>query len=196
MKQTVFIKHSFGLLSALTFMTYAAAQNIDTCQTDPKDPPKWEEQIQTRIEMSSNMSQDQLRLLSCEYLGKVKTTEEMMALTDEMFDDETYTVISHPDENDQIEYLFFTWGELRKEYEYMGFKLRDDIRNEDIILNQTDVLSLTWGHNGNVYHSKAIASPEKGIIYDNIMTYAISQSYYDSLKEYVSFINIKIPSTE
>lgn len=177
-------------------MTYAAAQNIDTCQTDPIDPPKWEEQIQTKIRISSNQSQDQLRLLSYEYLGKVKTKEEMIALTDEMFDDETYTVISRPNENDQIEYMFFTWGELRKEYNYMGFKLRDDIRNEDIILNQTDVLALTWVYKDNTYHSKAIASPEKGIIYDNIMTYVISQSYYDSLKGHVNFINIKIPTTE
>ena len=47
-----------------------------------------------------------------------------------------------------------------------------DIRKEDIVINQTDVIELTWSYKGNIYRSKAIASHDHGLIYDNISTYA------------------------
>ena len=63
--------------------------------TEATSPPKWEEQLQYGLYLAKQRGDDQLRLLSYEYLGKVKTEEEMIELTDEMFADETYTVISH-----------------------------------------------------------------------------------------------------
>lgn len=175
----------FSLTRASLLYSLAVVLFFTACSTDNASksievtsPPKWEEQLQNGLNLSKQRSDDQLRLLSYEYLGKIKTKEEMIALTDEIFADCSYTVISNLFIDGNIEYEFTTWAELRKDYKYAGLKVRDDIRNEDIVINQTDVIELTWSYKGNIYRSKAIASHDSGIIYDNISTYANSSSTF------------------
>lgn len=54
--------------------------------------------------------------------------------------------------------------------------VRDQIRHV-IATQPTDVIRLTWSHNGNTYTTKALASPDEGIIYDNVATYAVQDVY-------------------
>lgn len=167
------------LCSLAVVLLFTACSTDNTSKsTEVTSSPKWEEQLQYGLNLSKQRGDDQLRLLSYEYLGKVRSEEEMMALTDEIFADCSYTVISNLFVDGHIEYEFTTWAELRKDYKYAGLKVRDDIRNEDIVINQTDVIELTWSYKGNIYRSKAIASHDNGIIYDNISTYANSSSTF------------------
>ena len=175
-------------LAVVLFFTSCSTDNA-TKSIEVTSPPKWEEQLQYGLYLAKQRGDDQLRLLSYEYLGKVKTEEEMIELTDEMFADETYTVISHFLPDGQVEYEFLTWAEFRKhiDYKYAGLKIRDDIRKEDIVINQTDVIELTWSYKGNIYRSKAIASHDHGLIYDNISTYASTpNSCVDDAEEMTS----------
>lgn len=192
MKKHLFLRFTrASLFCSLAVVLFFAACSTDNASrsTEATSPPKWEEQLQYGLYLAKQRGDDQLRLLSYEYLGKVKTEEEMIELTDEMFADETYTVISHFLPDGQVEYEFLTWAEFRKhiDYKYAGLKIRDDIRKEDIVINQTDVIELTWSYKGNIYRSKAIASHDHGLIYDNISTYASTpNSCVDDAEEMTS----------
>ena len=95
---------------------------------------------------------------------------------DEIFADESYTVYTDIYADGHRDYDFQTWGSLRKDYEYCGMVVRDQIRHV-IATQPTDVIRLTWSHNGNTYTTKALASPDEGIIYDNVATYAVQDVY-------------------
>ena len=98
MKKHLFLRFTrASLFCSLAVVLFFAACSTDNASrsTEATSPPKWEEQLQYGLYLAKQRGDDQLRLLSYEYLGKVKTEEEMIELTDEMFADETYTVISH-----------------------------------------------------------------------------------------------------
>ena len=158
---------------AATISTASASQT--EAATDTNLQPAWEEQLQNGMEIGQETDR-RLKLVGYEYLGRIGSAQEAQELVDEIFADESYTVYTDIYADGHRDYDFQTWGSLRKDYEYCGMAVRDQIRHV-IATQPTDVIRLTWSHNGNTYTTKALASPDEGIIYDNVATYAVQDVY-------------------
>ena len=158
---------------AATISTASASQT--EAATDTNLQPAWEEQLQNGMEIGQETDR-RLKLVGYEYLGRIGSAQEAQELVDEIFADESYTVYTDIYYDGHRDYDFQTWGSLRKDYEYCGMAVRDQIRHV-IATQPTDVIRLTWSHNGNTYTTKALASPDEGIIYDNVATYAVQDVY-------------------
>lgn len=163
---------AIALFATLTLMasTSAAAPAAKTTSR-----PAWEEQLHNGIK-AGGQTDRRLKLVGYEYLGRIGSVQEAQELVDEIFADESYTVYTDIYADGHRDYDFQTWGSLRKDYEYCGMAVRDQIRHV-IATQPTDVIRLTWSHNGNTYTTKALASPDEGIIYDNVATYAVQDVY-------------------
>lgn len=158
---------------AATISTASASQT--EAATDTNLQPAWEEQLQNGMQIGQETDR-RLKLVGYEYLGRIGSVQEAQELVDEIFADESYTVYTDIYADGHRDYDFQTWGSLRKDYEYCGMAVRDQIRHV-IATQPTDVIRLTWSHNGNTYTTKALASPDEGIIYDNVATYAVQDVY-------------------
>lgn len=158
---------------AATISTASASQT--EAATDTNLQPAWEEQLQNGMEIGQETDR-RLKLVGYEYLGRIGSAQEAQELVDEIFADESYTVYTDIYDDGHRDYDFQTWGSLRKDYEYCGMAVRDQIRHV-IATQPTDVIRLTWSHNGHTYTTKALASPDEGIIYDNVATYAVQDVY-------------------
>lgn len=163
---------AIALFAAL--MLTASASAADPA-TKAAPQPAWEEQLQNGMEIGQETDR-RLKLVGYEYLGRIGSAQEAQELVDEIFADESYTVYTDIYADGHRDYDFQTWGSLRKDYEYCGMAVRDQIRHV-IATQPTDVIRLTWSHNGNTYTTKALASPDEGIIYDNVATYAVQDVY-------------------
>lgn len=160
-------------LFAALMLTASASAADPAAKAAPQ--PAWEEQLQNGVEVGEQTDRT-LKLVGYEYLGRVESTEEARQLVDEIFADESYTVITDVYADGHRDYDFQTWGALRNDYEYCGMTIRDRIRDM-IVMHTTDVIRLTWSHNGHTYTTKALASPDEGILYDNVATYAVHDVY-------------------
>lgn len=163
---------AIALFAALT-LTASTSAAAPAAKTTSR--PAWEEQLHNGIK-AGGQSGRTLKLVGYEYLGRIGSAQEAQELVDEIFADESYTVITDVYADGHRGYDFQTWGSLRKDYEYCGMAVRDQIRHV-IATQPTDVIRLTWSHNGNTYKTKALASPDEGIIYDNVATYAVQDVY-------------------
>ena len=163
---------AIALFATLTLMasTSAAAPAAKTTSR-----PAWEEQLHNGMQIGQETDR-RLKLVGYEYLGRIGSVQEAQELVDEIFADESYTVYTDIYADGHRDYDFQTWGSLRKDYEYCGMAVRDQIRHV-IATQPTDVIRLTWSHNGNTYTTKALASPDDGLIYDNVATYAVHDVY-------------------
>lgn len=158
---------------AATISTASASQT--EAATDTYLKPAWEEQLQNGMQIGQETDR-RLKLVGYEYLGRIGSAQEAQELVDEIFADESYTVYTDIYDDGHRGYEFRTWGSLRNDYEYCGMTVRD--RLYDIIaMHPTDVIRLTWSHNGHTYTTKALASPDDGLIYDNVATYAVHDVY-------------------
>lgn len=163
---------AIALFAALT-LTASTSAAAPAAKTTSR--PAWEEQLHNGIK-AGGQSGRTLKLVGYEYLGRIGSAQEAQELVDEIFADESYTVYTDIYADGHRDYDFQTWGSLRKDYEYCGMAVRDQIRHV-IATQPTDVIRLTWSHNGNTYTTKALASPDEGIIYDNVATYAVQDVY-------------------
>ena len=163
---------AIALFAALT-LTASTSAAAPAAKAAPQ--PAWEEQLQNGVEMGKETDRT-LKLVGYEYLGRIGSAQEAQALVDEIFADGSYTVYTDTYADGHRDYDLRTWGSLRKDYEYCGMAVRDQIRHV-IATQPTDVIRLTWSHNGNTYTTKALASPDDGIIYDNVATYAVHDVY-------------------
>lgn len=160
-------------MTAATISTASASAVAPAAKAAPQ--PAWEEQLQNGVEVGKETDR-RLKLVEYEYLGRIGSAQEAQALVDEIFADDSYTVYTDTYADGHRDYDFQTWGSLRKDYEYCGMAVRDQIRHV-IATQPTDVIRLTWSHNGHTYTTKALASPDEGIIYDNVATYAVQDVY-------------------
>lgn len=168
-KRIVFTLATVVAAMAATISTASASRT--GAATDTNLRPAWEEQLQNGMEIGQETDR-RLKLVGYEYIGRIGSAQEAQALVDEIFADESYTVYTDIYADGRRDYDLRTWGSLRKDYEYCGIAVRDQIRHV-IATQPTDVIRLTWSHNGHTYTTKALASPDKGIIYDNVATYAV-----------------------
>lgn len=160
-------------MTAATISTASASAAAPAAKAAPQ--PAWEEQLQNGVEVGKETDRT-LKLVGYEYLGRIGSAQEAQALVDEIFADDSYTVYTDTYADGHRDYDFRTWGSLRTDYEYCGMAVRDQIRHV-IATQPTDVIRLTWSHNGHTYTTKALASPDDGIIYDNVATYAVHDVY-------------------
>ena len=163
---------AIALFAALT-LTASTSAAAPAAKTTSR--PAWEEQLHNGVK-TGGQSGRTLKLVGYEYLGRVGSTKEAQELIDEIFADHSYTVITDVYADGHRGYEFRTWGSLRNDYEYCGMTVRDRLY-DIIVMHPTDVIRLTWSHNGNTYTTKALASPDEGIIYDNVATYAVQDVY-------------------
>lgn len=160
-------------MTAATIPTASASAAAPAAKAAPQ--PAWEEQLQNGVEMGKETDRT-LKLVGYEYLGRIGSAQEAQALVDEIFADGSYTVYTDTYADGHRGYDLRTWGSLRKDYEYCGMTVRDRLY-DIIVMHPTDVIRLTWSHNGHTYTTKALASPDDGLIYDNVATYAVHDVY-------------------
>ena len=163
---------AIALFAALT-LTASTSAAAPAAKTTSR--PAGEEQLHNGIK-AGGQSGRTLKLVGYEYLGRVGSTKVAQELIDEIFADLSYTVITDVYADGHRGYEFRTWGSLRKDYEYCGMTVRDRLY-DIIVMHPTDVIQLTWSHNGHTYTTKALASPDDGLIYDNVATYAVHDVY-------------------
>lgn len=133
-------------------------------------PTKWEAQLQHAQSLSAPEGSDQLALKGYKYLGKVKSDAEKSRLLDELFADDTYTLISLSADYSMFD--FTTWSDYRKISPNAGKDAQRQVALQ-IVVGSTEVIELQWSYHGKTYRSKAMTNEnEAGIFYDNVSTYA------------------------
>lgn len=132
--------------------------------------PKWKEHIEyaqrnkdTKLEAGSN----EVSLIGYTYKGKIHTKEQISDLLEQLFSDDT-NVVTYID---SVNYEIVSLKRFRHKAKKMNLddpekKLRNQL---DTVINiGMDVIELKWSYKGHIVYSTAIASDEKGILYDHI----------------------------
>ncbi len=157
-----------GIFATIGLISCAEQENLQPPDSTPK---QWESHLQYALSQSENHYEKyKLALTGYEYRGTVNTEIEKRLLIDEMFADDTYTLVYNG--KGLTEPAMETWGNMRKKIYRYGEKLRADIES-DIVVGETDIINLEWKIEDITYHSIMIADKNGKIIYDNIGTYAI-----------------------
>lgn len=145
---------------------------------------KWKEHLEyaqrnknTKLEAGSN----EVSLIKYTYKGKIHTKKQISDLLKQLFSDDTNVVTYIDSVNYEIIPL--------KTFRHKAKKINCDnpeknLRNQldTVIKLGMDVIELEWSYKGHIIYSTAVASEEKGILYDHI-GHMITTTHNDSPNE-------------
>jgi hypothetical protein len=111
-------------------------------------------------------TQNTLKLEGYFYRGRIVSEETRNIIIEEIFSNNAIMAF-----NDGSDIKFVTIGEFLKSHTNIDFQsIQDRIKVE------MEIVDLDWSYRGNRYHSIAVVSDKKGIIYDNIGTLVVDES--------------------
>ena len=157
-----------GIFATIGLISCSEQENLQPPDSAPKN---WETHLQYALSQSEDHYKNyKIALTGYEYRGTINTEIEKQLLIDEMFADNTYTLVYNG--KGLTEPTMETWGNMRKKIYHYGEKLQANIES-DIVIGETEIINLEWKIEDMTYHSIMIADKNGEIIYDNIGTYAI-----------------------
>lgn len=184
----------FSLFIASLLLSSCNNNNFDNLETgivNKNTPtslrPKWKEHIEyaqrnknTKLETESNG----VSLIGYTYKGKIHTKEQISDLLEQLFSDDT-NVVTYID---SVNYEIVPLKRLRLKAKKMNLDNPEkNLRNQldTVIKIGMNVIELEWSYKEHIVYSTAIATDEKGILYDHI-GHMITTAHNDSPNKEIS----------
>ncbi len=138
---------------------------------------EWLNEVNHALDLTQRVdSERQITLTNYKHLGTVDSEKDKLAVLDEIFADDAVTVV-----NSREIFSLVEWGNNHVFTSDDRDKFRKRVYNA-IARERVDVLEMNWTYKNQNYRSTALAG-SKGIIYDNIASFAIDYSANAEKKE-------------
>lgn len=159
--------------------------SISLCQ--PAYSQAWLNEVNHALDLAKNVSDErQMTLTGYKHLGTVDSEKDKLAVLDEVFADDAVTVV-----NSQEIFSLVKWDDNRVFTSEDRDKFRKRVYNA-IARERVDVLEMNWTYKNQTYCSTALTGGD-GIIYDNIISFAIDYSANAEKKETTVKLTRPIP---